>query len=78
MSAGRKSQVQGGIDFLRKSKKILDKKSPVYIIGAIQDSTAFSDAEVAQSVEQRTENPRVHSSILCLGIYAVDLRDRAW
>jgi hypothetical protein len=26
------------------------------------------DAEIAQSVEQRTENPRVHSSILCLGI----------
>ncbi len=27
----------------------------------------ISDAEVAQSVEQRTENPRVPSSILGLG-----------
>ncbi len=27
---------------------------------------AISGGEVAQSVEQRTENPRVHSSILCL------------
>ncbi len=28
-------------------------------------------AEVAQSVEQRTENPRVRSSILRLGIFYV-------
>ena len=30
--------------------------------------TAFVDAEIAQLVEQRTENPRVGSSILPLGI----------
>ena len=30
--------------------------------------TTFVDAEIAQLVEQRTENPRVGSSILPLGI----------
>ena len=30
-------------------------------------------AQIAQSVEQRTENPRVAGSIPALGIYLVDL-----
>ena len=30
---------------------------------------AFADAQIAQLVEQRTENPRVAGSIPALGIY---------
>ncbi len=34
-------------------------------------------AEVAQLVEQRTENPRVSSSILLLGIFYCQIESRA-
>ena len=36
-------------------------------VAFIASDTDDSDAEIAQSVEQRTENPRVPSSILGLG-----------
>ena len=52
-----------GLKNLNGAKKIL---TSTYLFGIIL--AASSDAEVAQSVEQWTENPCVGSSILPLGI----------
>ena len=36
------------------------------LLSSLLPTTAAQDGQIAQLVEQRTENPRVHSSILCL------------